>query len=438
MATEQVLDPQLLQHDIQANKRKIKELYPTPSNSEAKLVGDDKSTISELAVVTKRPRSASPITNDPQRGSRSRTGTPAPKQYICPQESCGKVFNKPIRLQEHLNTHTGERPYICLQEGCGAAFARRDHLNTHKKTHSEEKPYACPNGCGKAFKLSHQLKRHIKACNMGDLAFKCTYPDCEKSFKKHNLLNRHIAADHEKTDPYVCPKEGCGKGFPHPSHLKEHIATHPEERKSNTYVCSAEGCDKVFDKWSAMQAHVKEHAVMCETCGKQCKNNASLREHLKTHLDEQIPCKDKACGRVYKSHKAMLEHYRLVHLHQAKYFCDLPACDMSFMYKSQLARHRNGPHDATLRSSNSPASPIDLLIGKEHSDRKIPCIVEGCQFRFRHNYHLTRHIAKHHPELMSPNASGEYNEEEDDDNGGQGSDDSEGNLDSDTEMASYQ
>ncbi|KAF8598857.1 hypothetical protein BDV93DRAFT_560883 [Ceratobasidium sp. AG-I] len=49
---------------------------------------------------------------------------------------CKKEFRRPGALNDHLNTHTGERPHICPY--CPASFAAKSNLSRHKKTqHSD-------------------------------------------------------------------------------------------------------------------------------------------------------------------------------------------------------------------------------------------------------------------------------------------------------------
>ena len=46
---------------------------------------------------------------------------------------CGKGFIYPHKLQEHLNTHTGDKPFKC--KFCNAAFASSSNKRMHERAH---------------------------------------------------------------------------------------------------------------------------------------------------------------------------------------------------------------------------------------------------------------------------------------------------------------
>lgn len=54
------------------------------------------------------------------------------------------------------------------------------------------KVYTCKvPGCGKCFKRSEHLKRHVRSIHTDDKPFLCTYPSCNKRFSRHDNLNQH-------------------------------------------------------------------------------------------------------------------------------------------------------------------------------------------------------------------------------------------------------
>lgn len=56
--------------------------------------------------------------------------------------------------------------YICTT--CNKAFSRPSSLKIHSHSHTGEKPFRCPhNGCGKAFSVRSNMKRHERGCHSG-------------------------------------------------------------------------------------------------------------------------------------------------------------------------------------------------------------------------------------------------------------------------------
>jgi len=57
--------------------------------------------------------------------------------------------------------------YICTT--CRKAFSRPSSLKIHSHSHTGEKPFKCPHtGCGKAFSVRSNMKRHERGCHAGE------------------------------------------------------------------------------------------------------------------------------------------------------------------------------------------------------------------------------------------------------------------------------
>ncbi|KFB39598.1 AGAP004282-PA-like protein [Anopheles sinensis] len=81
--------------------------------------------------------------------------------FVCPFETCRKVYAKPVHLKAHLRRHVGDKPYHCKWPNCQWRFSRSDELSRHFRSHSGVKPYRC-DYCPKSFSRSDHLAKHRK------------------------------------------------------------------------------------------------------------------------------------------------------------------------------------------------------------------------------------------------------------------------------------
>ncbi|GAA5850095.1 hypothetical protein JCM9279_004908 [Rhodotorula babjevae] len=223
---------------------------------------------------------------------------PRKRRYKCSWPGCSRSYVRPVRLEEHERSHTGERPFACPE--CDATFARDSHLKAHVRTHAPEsdKPFACDeDGCDKRFWTAQHLKSHVDVVHLGLVDAVKTYDcsHCGKVFRKHRLLNEHLTVAHgvPAVKPLACPHPGCGKTFQQKHHLKSHEKTHDLSR----YACLHPDCaskpfaERQFGVWSALQKHTKAaHPPRChypQCAGKTFTTTFGLRTHLKLHAADE-------------------------------------------------------------------------------------------------------------------------------------------------------
>lgn len=55
----------------------------------------------------------------------------SPDRYVC--ATCNKAFSRPSSLKIHSHSHTGEKPFKCPHHGCGKAFSVRSNMKRHER-----------------------------------------------------------------------------------------------------------------------------------------------------------------------------------------------------------------------------------------------------------------------------------------------------------------
>lgn len=97
------------------------------------------------------------------------------------------------RVSSHPNVHTTAKMFTCPLDGCGKVFKRSEHLKRHiRSIHTlEKRKYREGRGLG-AFEQSFIDKVWFRLLCLLFLAFECPYQTCTKRFSRSDNLNQHI------------------------------------------------------------------------------------------------------------------------------------------------------------------------------------------------------------------------------------------------------
>ncbi|XP_014226069.1 uncharacterized protein LOC106651891 [Trichogramma pretiosum] len=283
--------------------------------------------------------------------------------YDC--DFCFRFFYSVDMLQEHAKIHDVRIQYLCSD--CGVEFstgkARREHNATcvqklickgcgelqeskgkkrqHEQKHCDESYGQLCDTCGEKFKHQGTLDQHIKVKHM-DLGKVHKCPECSKEFTFKTKMTFHMKTVHTTVRAFLC--EDCGKDFKNPASLRHHkVRKHlePNSRKE----CKI--CKKMIPAYG-MSKHMHTHkayTIACPRCDKMFKNTSTLKQHLRIHEDQR-PYKCNECGVGFNRRDGLRLHMRVHQKSNSRGLreCICQVCGEKFPNHSTLVIHRNRTH----------------------------------------------------------------------------------------------
>lgn len=128
------------------------------------------------------------------------------QQHISGQATDTRVLPKGVSLFNHFAHLSNPYAGLITKRSRGRRVPNKpEEMNNLGKS---GKVYTCKvPGCGKCFKRSEHLKRHVRSIHTDDKPFLCMYPACNKRFSRHDNLNQHArvhttsSADHDAFYP---------------------------------------------------------------------------------------------------------------------------------------------------------------------------------------------------------------------------------------------
>ncbi|KAK9723253.1 hypothetical protein K7432_002102 [Basidiobolus ranarum] len=101
--------------------------------------------------------------------------------------------------------------------------------------HSMEQPTPVNHSVPETPKRSRGRKASSKPdTTSGAKSFICDYPECGKVFKRSEHLKRHVRSIHTLEKPFQCPYPTCSKRFSRSDNLNQHIRIHRHSKDKNT------------------------------------------------------------------------------------------------------------------------------------------------------------------------------------------------------------
>ncbi|QLL33708.1 hypothetical protein HG536_0F00320 [Torulaspora globosa] len=186
---------------------------------------------------------------------------------------CQKGFTTAQQLKRHEITHT--KSFKCPYEGCQECFYKHPQLRSHIMA-IHEKNLSCK-VCGKEFQRPYRLRNHMAKHHNPEVQnpYQCSHGSCASCFKTWSQLQAHIKNDHPKLRCPICAKPCVGE-----SGLRMHMNVHDENLVKRNWKCDI--CsDVLFAKKSLMLEHYADkHTEEFAEIQRRLDNQAGGREFL--------------------------------------------------------------------------------------------------------------------------------------------------------------
>ena len=398
---------------------------------------------------------------------KNKNGTGRKSNVSCRQiikfscNKCDKVFTQLSEIKRHyrtahvVNPHLQVFYYSCIRKAkrhkvvghflcdtCNTVHKTVDQLKNHAKSHlCTLSDKASANQIGHSVKHSRlgqgstneeliQESLSDKAKRDKKTVINCTF--CQKNFSSHDKLQNHVML-HAGKMTYRC--FACGNSFLCQKYLIYHMKRHVDEHvRRKTYTCNE--CKKQFSSFCRYKRHtdsskhLPEGHFLCEICSKTFKRADSLKQHRKTHTENEHFCK--LCGATFPRKDSLMRHYK-IHSGEISHVCSICSktcidkyvfkrhmlihdpnrkraflcklCSKSFYTKLQLNRHERNVHICERNfacrfcgKSFFTQTYLNIHL-KIHTDERSE-ICDICGKGFRLKAHLRAHLRMHRGEKL--------------------------------------
>ncbi|XP_050069030.1 zinc finger protein ZFP2-like [Anopheles maculipalpis] len=272
----------------------------------------------ECSGGSKEPRKQSPESKSyPEAANRSRV---VRNLLVC--QVCCRKFDNNSHLARHLELEHPEFSIplfpcdVCPKKFTSfetslrhRAYHRRSTAKPKDTTKTKESDTVCKI-CNKAFRVDHQLLRHLTEDHSLSLElFECE--QCPRKFSTEFKLRKHQYNSHRDNKPmFVCSH--CGQKFEKKLTLKDHETKH---LGTPAYKCNV--CHKTFIHKHSLDRHALVHSdekqFACDFCSKTFKRNTTLVIHRRIHTGEK-PYQCEPCGMRFIDSSTLIKHRQRAHM----------------------------------------------------------------------------------------------------------------------------
>ncbi|KAF7663873.1 hypothetical protein LDENG_00199380 [Lucifuga dentata] len=299
---------------------------------------------------------------------------------------CDLHLSSSLKLQEHMNLHTGARPYCCAE--CGKRFCQmynyRAHLRTHARTKGDRRMCRV---CLMRFVSEEDLKAHQASTHFEDEFYECDL--CKLVFTSLKACEYHVQF-HKNMPGVIC--ELCGRNFSNPKSL----ARHRSKTCNHTFKCT--DCPKIFSKKNALLKHSFSHLGLLPYTCIRCHCHFRLAKLYRQHKCEPQRIHCVACLRAFVNQEDFQQHKKDTgcwgHQGVKKDEIRCLECGQRFDTSEELKKHA-GAHQRVLKCAECGKGFRSALLLMSHMGGhagQSPCLCQSCGLGFPHQQSYDSHL----------------------------------------------
>ncbi|XP_030226929.1 zinc finger and SCAN domain-containing protein 10 isoform X1 [Gadus morhua] len=303
---------------------------------------------------------------------------------------CGLQLPSNMKLQDHMNQHTGQRPHCCAE--CGKRFCQLNNYRAHLKTHAVKTPelilsHRC-RICRKLFESNVKLREHLETTHFEKEFYECDL--CKLVFTDRKKCEKHI--EWHKSTLLVC--DTCGREFS----SQESLQRHRNSKCRRSFVCT--DCNQTFSRKNALLKHSFSHIGLLPYTCLLCSCHFRLAHLYRQHNcdPQRIHCV--ACLKVFASQRDFQQHKKDTgcwgdqESNGDEIRC--PECGKVFATKEELKKHGSA-HQRILTCDDCGKGFRSALLLMSHMGGHVaqsPCLCQRCGRGFSHQCDYDSHLER--------------------------------------------
>lgn len=247
---------------------------------------------------------------------------------------CYEVFQEPKDLKSHQDIHINDDTKLKCMDNYWDTTVHVDISSISCKL--------CPTTLSELYELiDHLITAHnitfnkdIGSCmnpyKLHNISVQCAF--CSQDYRTFGHLLLHMNNEHKGYSQLLC--DVCGRHCRNKNHLREH----KKEHVNRTVTCSI--CGETLSSYHKLRPHmqnVHDKKYKCFACPELFETHYKRALHMMTVHKSREEIKCQFCPKTFVFRSSMMTHLRITHLQEKNTICGV--CGWRTTGKSKLKRH---------------------------------------------------------------------------------------------------